>query len=571
MKNLKIAADLSLPIDTVTTALAILAIRGAGKSYTAAVLAEEVAGSGVPFVVIDPTGVWYGLRSSADGKAPGISVIVMGGNHGDIPLEETAGEVVADFVVSSGASIVLDLSLMRKGAQKRFVADFAEHLYHIKGKRENQTPLAIILDEADRFAPQKPQPEHARLLGAIEDWVRLGRSRGLGCWMITQRSAVLNKDVLTQVETLILLRTTSPQDRKAVGEWVKENATEEEFAEVMKTLSSIPNGTAWVWSPQVLGILKKVQIRTRRTFNSSATPKVGEKRIEPKVVAPVDLAALTGAIAATVERAKANDPKALKARIAALEVELKKRVLPAPAAPAKTVEVPVVTNAQVEKFEMTLCRAKEMSEKTIAAISAMGSLIAKASIRNPAHDAPLSPLAQIARRGVDMIVAQEKKDHLENFGGVLRAGERRIIRLLAGRESMSMSRVQVGTLTGIKPSGSTMDTYLGVLRRAGLIVLGSNDDIILTAEGRVAAGTVTIEPTDREEVLRLWSSKLRKGEREILERLVRRGEATRDALGADVGITPNGSTMDTYLGVLRRNGLIVIERGIVWPNSEVFS
>ena len=37
----------------------------------------------------------------------------------------------------------------------------------------------------------------------MEDLVRRGRARGLGITLITQRPAVLNKDVLTQVDGIL--------------------------------------------------------------------------------------------------------------------------------------------------------------------------------------------------------------------------------------------------------------------------------------------------------------------------------------------------------------------------------
>ena len=69
---LKISDHLSLPVETITHTFGILAVRGAGKSNLAAVMAEEMFDARLPFVVIDPVGAWWGLRSSGDGKSAGI-------------------------------------------------------------------------------------------------------------------------------------------------------------------------------------------------------------------------------------------------------------------------------------------------------------------------------------------------------------------------------------------------------------------------------------------------------------------------------------------------------------------
>jgi hypothetical protein len=39
----------------------------------------------------------------------------------------------------------------------------------------NRGPLQLVLDEADAFAPQRPQKGQERMLDAVEDLVRRGR------------------------------------------------------------------------------------------------------------------------------------------------------------------------------------------------------------------------------------------------------------------------------------------------------------------------------------------------------------------------------------------------------------
>ncbi len=218
--KLQIAADCSLPPDAVTQTFGILAVRGAGKSNLAAVMAEEMFAAGLPFVVVDPVGSWWGLRSSGDGKSAGLSLPIFGGKHADVPLERGAGELVADLVVSKRLSAIIDLSTFDAEAPKKeFLLAFARRLY-----LKNEHPLHLFLEEADDYIPQKPMRDETHLLRAWENIVRRGRSRGLGLTLITQRSASLNKNVLTQIETLFAMRTTSPQDRDAVEAWVKYHA-----------------------------------------------------------------------------------------------------------------------------------------------------------------------------------------------------------------------------------------------------------------------------------------------------------------------------------------------------------
>ena len=81
--------------------------------------------------------------------------------------------------------------------------------YTAKGLIE---PLHLVLDEADMWAPQRPLPDAYALLGRIEEIVRRGRVRGFLPWLITQRPAVVHKDVLSQADILIAMKLTSSQE-----------------------------------------------------------------------------------------------------------------------------------------------------------------------------------------------------------------------------------------------------------------------------------------------------------------------------------------------------------------------
>ena len=311
--KLHIADNLSLPPDFVTQTLAILAIRGAGKSHTASVIAEEMLKAKQQIVAIDPTGAWWGLKSSKDGKSAGFPIVVFGGEHADVPLEPSAGEMLARSIVENGFSAILDLRLLRKYQWYELLCPFLETLYRL-----NRTPLHLFVDEAHKIAPQKPFGEQARTLGAMEDIVQLGRNRGLGSTLISQRPAVLNKNVLTQCPILCVLRIGHNLDTAVIREWVKEYDVSDKVAEMIPSLPQLPTGDAWFWWPE-MELFKRVHVRQRDTFDSGRTPKVGEVLRAPKVMAPVDLQQLGEQIRATVQKAKDNDPAALKKRIAELE------------------------------------------------------------------------------------------------------------------------------------------------------------------------------------------------------------------------------------------------------------
>lgn len=313
-----IAEGMDLPDELVTEVTGILARRSAGKTYTAKKIAEQVIKLRLPVVIIDPLGAFWGLRSSVDGLSDGLPVVIFGGAHGDMGLTPDVGKVIAEVIVDNPGAYIVDLSHFdTKGEEITFMTAFLERLYRYKA--QHPSALLLIIDEADTFAPQKPETREIKMLGSMESIVRRGRLRGIGVILITQRAAVLNKNCLTQVELLILLQTTSPQDRKAVLAWIEAKSAEDEQKEVMSTIGGLSVGEAWLWSPAWLKILQRVRILPAETFDSSKTPKPGEAIIEPEKWAKVDLEALGAKVEAARVRAQAEDVPLLQREIARLK------------------------------------------------------------------------------------------------------------------------------------------------------------------------------------------------------------------------------------------------------------
>lgn len=567
-RDLRISKDLSLPISAVTETFAILAKRGAGKSYTAGVLAEEMLKAGQPVVVVDPTGAWWGLRSSADGKREGLPITVLGGDHGDAPLEETSGALIADLVAEEHVSLVLDLSNMSKGAMRRFMTDFAERLYE-----KNRDPLHVFLDEADLFVPQRIMRGSERLFGAVDEIVRRGRVRGIGVTLISQRSAVVNKDVLTQAEVLIALRTTHANDLAPIRGWLE--AHEEHLClgskkprsvdEIMSTLPGMPIGEAWILSSGFLDRLGRFKIRAKETFDSSKTPKPGEKRVVPKVLARVDLERLKARMKDTIERAVANDPVALKRRIAVLEAELRGRAVQSK---VTTLEVQVVKEAHVRRLEALTERAEKATAALGRELASVRAELARRHDRRPPPVFQKPPEPRPSQRGVHGSATPVATSSADD--SALRSGERRMLEVLARNHLMKVTRAQLGTLAGFTPSGGTYTTYFGKLKRLGLVVERDKNVTITDAGMKVVGADVPPAPQTTEEVVSMWKKSLRAGECRMLDEVLRNPDGiTREDLGVRTEFTASGGTFTTYLGVLRRNGLVAENGGLVKPGEAL--
>ncbi|MDR3510676.1 MAG: hypothetical protein P4L73_03520 [Caulobacteraceae bacterium] len=286
-----------LPTASLERHVAILGTSDAGKTYAAKGEIEQLLGSGRRVCIIDPTGVWYGLRLAPDGVTPSpFKVAIFGGDHGDVALPPEAGARVAELVAGGAFSSIVDVSRMTVGARTRLFAEFAERLAQV-----NRAPLHLVIDEAHLFAPQGRvhDPMSGRMLHAANNLVSGGRALGIRVMMLSQRPAKLHKDSLTQVQTLVAMFCTAPHDREAIKAWIKDAADPVVGREIEASLPSLQVGEAWVWAPR-LDVLRKIKFGRITTYDSSATPDASAGR-KPVSLAALDLALLEAALLAPEE------------------------------------------------------------------------------------------------------------------------------------------------------------------------------------------------------------------------------------------------------------------------------
>jgi len=282
-----------LPLSALDERVAIVGTSGSGKTYAAKGLVERLMDRGGRVCIVDPLGVWWGLRAGADGSAAsGYPVVVFGGRHADVGLDEGMGAALGHLVGTHPLACVVDVSELGSSAARRaFMTAFAEALYEA-----NTEPLHLVLDEADLWAPQRAQPGGQALLGRIEEIVRRGRVRGFVPWLITQRPAVLHKDVLSQADILVSMKLTASQDRDAVGGWIEGQADRAEGKRILAALPRLGQGEGYLWAPSD-GVLARVAFPRIHSFDSSRTPQRDARVAAPRTLAAVDLSAITAALA----------------------------------------------------------------------------------------------------------------------------------------------------------------------------------------------------------------------------------------------------------------------------------
>jgi hypothetical protein len=566
--TIKLAPGIDLPLDVVTQAIAILAKRRMGKSYLARRLVEQLFGAGQQVLIIDPKGDWWGVRSAADGKSEGLPIFIFGGERGDVPLEAGSGALVAKTIVESGISALLDLSGLRKHEVATFMAVFLEDLYRLKAREQYRTPLALVIDEADAIAPQKPQPNQARMLGAVEDAVRRGGQRGIGVTLVTQRSAVLSKDVLTQAQILVTLRTIAPQDLAAIKAWIDVHGTLEQQKVLMASLPSLPVGDAWYWSPgwpTDAGIFHRGHTLPITTYDSGASPKPGQKRQEPKSLATVNLERIREQMAETLERAKADDPAELRKRIAELERQLKAGKLE-----PERVEVAVFDERRAAQLHADVFERLGDVEAALAkAKGEIGRLHVdyrkeQAAASEPRSSSQISPEPRVARQ-FPRENSSGRRSHSSQSGpgAALPKIERLVLTALAQcHDRIPMTRERLALMVGYHQNSKGLANALGALRSRGAV-----EGLAIKEQGFQELGDYEELPTG-DALVEWWcTNKLTPAEARLLRAIkAGRGRLSRDELAEKLEYHPNTKAFANGLGRLR--GLGIVE-GLAL-NAEVF-
>ncbi len=531
---------------------AVLGKSGSGKTYAAkAVIVEPLLDAGKHVVIVDPTSAWWGLRSSADGKGPGFKVIVLGGDHGDLPLPALGGAAVARLAIEQRANIVCDTGNLTVGERTRWAMDFAGALYRL-----NRAPLYLILDEAHNFAPQGkvPDPDTGKMLHAVNQIASGGRSRGIRLTMITQRPQKLHKDALTTADTLIAMRVLAPHDREAVKAWVDGCGDPGQGKQVLDSLAGLKRGEGWVWYPEG-GHLVRAHFPRIRTFDSSATPTEGQRLEQPKGAADVDLTEIRAALADAVKEAQDNDPKLLRAEIARLKAQTRG----APGA-SKDELAAEYGRGRVEGFASALRAMQPAIERLTTLHGAVTEQIdcLLSDMRKHVDRAPAPRAPAPAQRTPD---APRPAADMSAVG----SAKQRILDALAWLEAVGITRaekVQLALLADQSPKSSGYANNLGALRSAGLIEYPSGGQVALTKPGREAANAPARPPTT-EDLHRTLESRLPAPQWRILKVVIGYyPEAiAKPALAAEAGQSASSSGYANNLGALRSLGFIDYPRG----------
>lgn len=344
----------------------ILAMTGSGKSYTAAVIIEEMLDRDVPLLVIDPHGEYSTFREPNDDPDIGeladrfgieprgyrnVTVYTPGNKrlceYADrtlrlngrnltpreiveyVPSElsnteiglvyeavnalradgrdYTVKDVLVEIAASRGAArwgvynkleplldseflaekptpladlfargraSVIDMKGIHPAVQQTIVAKLLAALFDAR-KAGLVPPGLVVVEEAHNFCPEKGfmKTTSSDVLRAIASE---GRKFGLGMLIVSQRPAKVDKNVLSQCNTQIIMRVTNPNDIRAITK-----SLEGVSSEVEEEIKRLPPGVALLVSPDIPRAVM-VQVRVRKSRHGGASKDIQES-LEPDV------------------------------------------------------------------------------------------------------------------------------------------------------------------------------------------------------------------------------------------------------------------------------------------------
>ncbi len=336
----------------------ILAKTGSGKSYTAAVVLEELLDKGVALLIIDPHGEYASMKqkntkgefAKFDVTPKGYDVTVyspanqttaphadrffrfngknmtarelsamlpedvtnsqkgvlyeaikiLASDGGDYELEDVIAQAEKDTskakwglighleslaelgifsgrptnlgdLLQRGKASIIDMTGVPPDLQGMIVAKLLSDLFEAR-KRGFVNPGMVVVEEAHNYIPERGSGKAAST-AVIRTIAAEGRKFGLGLLVISQRPARVDKNVISQCNTQIILRVTNPNDLRALSKGIEGMSSELE-----EDIKRLPPGTAMLVSNEIEHPVT-VKVRPRKSRHGGvSTPIVGGER-----------------------------------------------------------------------------------------------------------------------------------------------------------------------------------------------------------------------------------------------------------------------------------------------------
>lgn len=549
--------DLNLP-KLIDTKLLIQANSGGGKSWAIRRILEQSHGK-VQHIILDPEGEFGTLRDKYE--------YILAGKGQDAPVDVKSAALLAHKLLELNVSAVIDLFELHPQERKKFVRLFLEAM--VNAPKELWHPVLVVIDEAHTFAPEKGESE---ALGAVIGLCSLGRKRGFGAILATQRISKLHKDAAAECNNKLIGRTGLDIDRKRAAEELGFTSKED-----VLSLRTLQPGEFYAFGPAISMDVIKRKVGDVKTSH----PVAGRSLVE--VAPPTDrIKKMLGQLAdLPVEAQKEIDTiQSLKQELSILKraSQLLKNRPPEVDPPMHIIQRAVRTAIAKKqdddlKFEKSVITENTRLVKVLEGVHKhLGNELAKPRI------------SISSRKGIDDYVPQESpvvNVHKNNYRHIANSGnpeslklrstnepipadaltgpEQRILDAIAWMRSVGIDEPEmtaVAFLAGYTIGGGGFNNPKGSLRSKGLIeYLGGN--LALTEAGLMLANTPA-ESLTTEELHARVLAKLPNPEQRLLKPLLNEypRDLSNEELAEQAGYTAGSGGFNNPKGRLRTLGLV---------------
>ncbi|MGB8217787.1 MAG: ATP-binding protein [Candidatus Methanoperedens sp.] len=177
-------------------------------------------------------------------------------------------------LVQEGRASIIDMKGVNPDLQAMIVSKLCTDIFDAR-KLNTVPPCMLVLEEAHNFCPEKgfDRTVSSDILRTIASE---GRKFGLGLMVVSQRPARVDKNILSQCNTQIIMKVTNPNDLKAISKGLEGISSDVE--EDIKRLSP---GVAMIVSTYIERPIL-VDIRTRKSKHGGASVPVVKAAVEEK-------------------------------------------------------------------------------------------------------------------------------------------------------------------------------------------------------------------------------------------------------------------------------------------------
>lgn len=336
---------------------------GSGKSNTVARIIEQVA----PHM---SGGTFFDFHDEAHGLMQKIPMLRVGKNppfrkdaRKRSPLVQldltplTAGDF-AEQVYMRNVAVIVNLAYMNKDERQEVVLNYCQRLWELA--MAYAKPYWVVLEEAHNFIPQRSTtPE----LETMKTFAAEGRKFGITPILASQRTAKVNKDILSECDFLFLHRVNIELDRQSYrGLLPTEINREKDLFITMQAGEAVVK-----WWKNGNARFDHVQICKRDTLHVGATP--GTEEIDMPTLQTIALDDLGFKTQKAQPVAAASEPQGLSAttqRLTDIETKYKRinalqtltiallasRPLPVNGTPSKSPMLPVLPTPRANEPEL---------------------------------------------------------------------------------------------------------------------------------------------------------------------------------------------------------------------------